>query len=100
MPSAFTLFPNAPNPFNSSTVIRYEIPEAVYVNLSIYTLLGQRTRTLVDGHREAGSYTATWDGKDEQKAAAASGIYLVRMEGRKEGDLVWFERTRKMVLMR
>jgi len=100
IPSAFTLFPNAPNPFNSSTIIRYEIPEAAYVNLSIYTLLGQRTRTLVDGHREAGSYTVTWHGKDEGETDVASGIYLVRMEGRKKGNPGPFIRIRKMVLMR
>ena len=99
-PSAFTLFPNAPNPFNSSTIIRYDLPETAYVNLSIYTLLGQRIRTLVDVHREAGSHAVTWDGKDEGDADAASGIYLVRMEVRKEGDAVWVERIRKVALMR
>jgi hypothetical protein len=99
-PSAFTLFPNAPNPFNSSTIIRYDLPEAAYVSLSIYTLLGQRIRTLAGGHREAGSYAVMWDGKDEGGADAASGIYLVRMEVRKEGDAVGVERIRKMVLMR
>ncbi len=99
-PSAFTLFPNAPNPFNSSTIIRYELPESAYVHLSIYALLGQRIRTLVDGHRKAGSHAVTWDGKGEGDADAASGIYLVRMEVRKEGDAVGGERIRKLALMR
>ena len=100
MPSAFALFPNAPNPFNTSTILRYEIPEPAYVNLSIYTLLGKRIRTLVDGRRKAGSYAVTWDGKDEQGIAAGSGIYLVRMEGLKKDDPVRVERIRKMVLIR
>ena len=100
MPSAFAIFPNTPNPFNTATVIRYDIPEAAYVNLSIYTPVGQRIRTLVDGHREAGSYTVTWDGKDEGETVAASGVYLVRMEGRKKGDPGRVERIRKIVLIR
>ena len=99
-PSAFTLFPNAPNPFNNATIIRYDLPEPACVNLSIYTLPGQRIRTLVDGHREAGSYAVTWDGKSEGGPDAASGIYLVRMEARRKDDAVRVERLRKLVLMR
>ena len=100
IPSTFALFPNAPNPFNSATIIRYELPEAAHVNLSIYTLPGQRIRTLVEGHREAGWYAVTWDGRDEGKIAAASGIYLVRMEMRKKGDPARVARIRKLVLIR
>lgn len=82
MPQAgeYKLDQNVPNPFNPSTVIGYRIPEAGPVRLVIYNLLGQEVRVLVDGHMEAGSFTATWDGKDEMGRQVSSGIYLYRIQ--------------------
>ena len=71
-PGEYTLNQNVPNPFNPSTVIGYRIPEAAPVRLAIYNLLGQEVRVLVDRHVEAGSFTATWDGKDEMGRQVAS----------------------------
>lgn len=96
MPSAPALFPNAPNPFNPSTIIRYEVPEPAYANLSIYTLLGRRIRVLVDGTMEGRSYQTVWDGKDDLGREVSSGVYLYRLtvDGGK-----WMD-TGRMVLIR
>jgi len=48
MPWVFALQQNTPNPFNASTTIYYQIPQAGHVQLSIYTMLGQKVRILVD----------------------------------------------------
>ena len=80
LPGEYKLDQNIPNPFNPSTVIGYRIPEAASVRLAIYNLLGQEVRVLVDRHTEAGSFTATWDGKDEMGRQVSSGIYLYRIQ--------------------
>lgn len=96
MPQAgeYALEQNVPNPFNPSTVIGYKIPEAGSVRLVIYNLLGQEVRVLVDGQMEAGSFTATWDGKDEMGRQVSSGIYLYRIQA---GD---FLASRRMMFLK
>lgn len=93
-PTTFELFQNYPNPFNPVTKIRYQLPEATDVCLSIYNLLGQRIRTLVDWHQEAGYHIVMWDGKDENGSKVASSIYLYHIQA---GD---FRETRRMVLLK
>lgn len=73
------LLPNAPNPFNSSTVIPYEIAVDGQVALHVYDLLGQRVRDLASGDLTAGPYSVTWDGQDNSGHAVASGTYILRL---------------------
>jgi hypothetical protein len=93
-PERFGLNQNAPNPFNPSTNIAYELPEPAEVKLAIYNLLGQEVRTLVNGPVEAGYYTATWDGRDAGGRQVASGIYLYRIQAGK------FVQARRMMLLK
>ena len=73
------LAPNAPNPFNPSTVISYRLATPGAVRLEIYNLLGQPVRTLVDQVQAAGAYWVRWDARDGRGAAVAAGVYLVRL---------------------
>ena len=66
---------NYPNPFNPGTTIRYDLPRAMQVRLSIYDLRGRHLATLVDGWREAGA-EVSWDGKDDAGNTLASGTYI------------------------
>ena len=93
-PTEYALFQNYPNPFNPETDIQYQIPEASWVELTIYNVIGQAVYTLVDGHRQAGRYTVRWFGTDSQGQALSSGIYFYRLRA---GD---FLDVRKMVLMK
>lgn len=79
-PHVTTLFPPAPNPFNASVTLRLGLPAAGQVRLSVYNVLGQRVRTLVDGHREAGLYPVVWDTRDAAGRQVGSGAYFVRLE--------------------
>lgn len=79
-PQKFSLSQNHPNPFNPSTEIQYGLPEAGRVTLSIYNLVGQKVRTLVDETQGAGFYSLSWDGRDEFSVEVASGIYLYRLQ--------------------
>jgi len=77
--SAFVLEQNFPNPFNPSTVIRFSLPGAGPVSLSIYDVNGRIVRTLVDETLRAGQHEVTWDGRDAAGHEVASGVYLVRL---------------------
>jgi flagellar hook assembly protein FlgD len=84
VPTEFSLSQNFPNPFNPSTSVRVALPQRSTVNLAIFNLLGQRTRTLFTGELESGIHWFTWDGKNEQFVGAQSGVYYCRLviEGR------------------
>ena len=73
------LHPNVPNPFNPSTQIAYQIPEAGHVSLAIYNTLGQQVRILVQDSQAPGQYRVTWDGKDMYGREVSSGVYIYRL---------------------
>jgi hypothetical protein len=94
IPTHYSLAQNFPNPFNPSTTLAYSLKEAGHVTISIYNVLGQNVKTLVDEHQAAGNYTKVWDGHDDSGSEVASGIYFYRI---KAGD---FSDIKKMVLMK
>jgi len=91
---SFRLEQNYPNPFNPSTEIRFVLPKAARVNLSVYNNLGQRIRTLETGFLAAGTHSALWNGRDHREHPVPSGVYVCRLTA--EGEVV----TRKLTLMR
>ncbi|MCB1184589.1 endonuclease [bacterium] len=92
VPAATVLFQNAPNPFNPSTTIRYELPAAGVVDLRIYDVAGRLVRALHHGVESAGPQEKTWLGRDERGQPVASGVYFYRLVA---GDEV---QTRRMLL--
>ena len=71
---------NYPNPFNSSTYIRYTLPETQSIILSIYNLAGQKIATLADGIYAAGSHVVQWKGQNSLGHTHASSIYICRLQ--------------------
>ena len=94
LPVTTGLLPNYPNPFNSSTVISYQMANQGVVGLAIYDLLGQQVRKLADRVNTPGSYTVSWDGRDDQGQPVSSGMYICRLaaNGRVE--------SRRMLLLK
>jgi serine protease AprX len=80
---------NYPNPFNPSTEISLELPQAATVTLDIYNIIGQKLATLVNGHLEAGRHSYVWDGTDYP-----SGVYFYRLSVDSQSI------TRKMLLLK
>gem|GEM_PF-2838273 len=74
LPKNYRLHDAYPNPFNPSTTIRYEIPQAVHVNLKIYSIFGAEVETLVSEFQNAGFYQVSWTPN------APSGVYICRLE--------------------
>ena len=79
LPIVPTLMSNRPNPFNPATEIAFSLPARAHVRLTVYNILGQRVRTLMDETKTPGLHRVVWDGTDDAGQAAASGIYLYRM---------------------
>jgi hypothetical protein len=94
LPRTFAVSPNYPNPFNPSTMIKYQLPQTSDVKLAIYNVLGQRVRTLVDARIEAGYHSVEWDGNTDSGAKVASGIYIYRFSA---GNYL---KVQKMILMK
>ena len=91
---SYSLSINYPNPFRSSTEIMYSLPVGGNVNLVIYNILGQKVRTLVNGHRNSGYYRILWDGKDANNQSVSNGIYFYRLTA---GN---YKAEKKMILIR
>jgi hypothetical protein len=79
-PSGYVLHPNYPNPFNPSTTIRFELPKAGRVRLSIYNLMGQEIALPVDERLTEGSHELCWNGLDARQLPVPSGVYLYRLD--------------------
>ena len=94
LPDGPQLQQNAPNPFNSQTVIPYFLLEPGSARLEVFALTGQRVAILRQGPQQAGRYRLHWDGRDSEGRPLASGIYLYRLVTA-EGVL-----TRKLTLLR
>ena len=78
-PATFRLDGGYPNPFNGTASIRYGLVEGGPVTLTVYNLLGQPVRRLVDTVQVGGHHLALWDGRDDGGRDLASGVYLVRL---------------------
>jgi hypothetical protein len=96
-PGRFALGRNYPNPFNSSTTLRYSLAQNADVKLEIYNMMGQNLLTLTDENQLAGDHEITWDGRDKNSVAAPSGMYIFRMTAEAGGRTHVF--SNKMLLL-
>jgi hypothetical protein len=85
---------NYPNPFNSRTIIEFELQKPQEVVINIYDILGRELIRLVSGNYSAGKHRIVWDGKDRSGHPAGSGIYFYLI---KTNDHVEY---RKMMIVR
>lgn len=79
LPKTFTLSQNFPNPFNPETKISYELPARGEVTLRLLNAAGQLVRFYQTKTKEAGPHVISWDGKDENGKAVASGVYFYQL---------------------
>ena len=69
-----------PNPSREITNIKFSLPESVNIKLSIYNLMGQKIKTLLDEERTAGNNMLQWNMTNEKGQKVSSGIYFCRLE--------------------
>ena len=89
LPGDYGLSQNYPNPFNPATTIEFSVPEAGFVSVRIYDLLGREVKMLVNEEKAPGSYRVIFDATD-----LPSGTYFYTLRA---GGLT---QTRKMILMK
>ncbi len=74
LPTEFSLEQNYPNPFNPITTIEYSVPEAGIVNISVYNLLGEKVKEIVNSYKSAGVYKINFN-----PIHLSSGVYIYKM---------------------
>ena len=94
LPDSPQLAQNAPNPFNSQTVLAYFLHAPGPARVEVFALSGQRVAVLHQGPQQAGYHRLHWDGRDDTGRLVASGMYLYRLVT-DEAVL-----TRKLILLR
>ena len=79
-PAAFALHQNAPNPFNSETVIRFDLDRgSERTFIEVYNSAGQKVATLLRGRWAAGAWALRWDGRSDDGETLGSGVYFLRL---------------------
>jgi len=94
IPDEFSLHQNYPNPFNPVTTLRYDLPEADLVSITIYDMLGREVKTLINQTQEAGYRSVIWDATNDYGKPVSAGIYLYQIHA---GEYI---STKKMVLLK
>jgi hypothetical protein len=94
VPVTYVLNPPYPNPFNPSTTLTFQVPQAGPVELAVYNIEGRLVRTLIQGPMSAGTHMEYFDGTDDNGNSLGSGIYFCRLSA---SD---FQSVQKMVLLK
>lgn len=76
-----------PNPFNPETTVSFSLEHEGLVTLDVYGVDGRRVRTLLNAPLSAGTFTASWDGRDDSGRAMPSGAWFVRMHAGRDTDV-------------
>ena len=94
IPSDYELYQNYPNPFNPTTKIKFSIPKMGNVEIKVYDILGRELVELVNEDFSAGSYSVTWDGKNDYGSQVPSGVYIYTI---RSGQFI---SSKKMILLK
>jgi hypothetical protein len=93
-PTEFRVYQNYPNPFNPTTTISYILSRNDHVKLSIYNVLGQKVKTLVDQKQKSGAHEVVWNGTNDVGQKVVSGVYFYRISTENHNV------TKKMALLK
>ena len=96
VPTVFSLAQNYPNPFNPTTMIRFGVPEASYVTLKVYDIVGREIATLTQGNYTPGFYNVPFVAQN-----LASGVYFYQISSKPlNGGKQTFVNTKKLLLLK
>jgi hypothetical protein len=94
LPDVFALSQNSPNPFGEFTSIEFQLPKDSRVNVSVYSITGQKLAELADKDMKAGYHTVNWDGRDASGSKLSTGIYFYVLQTEE------FRSVKKMTILR
>ena len=93
-PIVFELHQNYPNPFNSFTKLNYDLPQGSYVSLTIYDMLGNVIKNLVNTNQSSGFKSVQWNALNNLGQPVSAGVYLYSIE------VADFRQAKKMILLK
>ena len=93
-PNQFKVFNAYPNPFNPVTTLRYQLPEANMVTVTIYDMAGKEGKTLIHQQQTAGVHGIQWNGTNNLGNMVSAGIYLYQVQSGV------YNQTNKMILLK
>jgi len=99
VPAAFGLG-NYPNPFNISTRVSFDLPQAAEIDLTVFDLVGQHVQKLEEGRFEAGRHEARWHGRNKAGVELSTGTYLIRLQYRVENSNEAGQMVRRVMLLK
>jgi len=79
IPQTFSILRNYPNPFNSSTTIKYFLPNRSEIQLAVFDHLGREVKQLEHKFQEPGFHYINWNGRDQYGTNVSSGVYLYQI---------------------
>lgn len=79
IPNTIVLGNNLPNPFNPTTKIKFGLPQQQKIKIDVYSITGQKIKTLVDNTMSAGYHTINWNATDANGAKVSSGVYIYQL---------------------
>ena len=94
IPEEFAIHQNHPNPFNPTTILRYNLPEDGFVNITIYDMMGRVVSNLVNSQQNAGYKSVRWNGTNNTGQPVSVGLYLYTIQAEE------LRQTKKMVLLK
>ena len=94
IPKKFALYDNFPNPFNPTTQIAVDLPEAASTKITVWNIMGQKVATLYSGNLSAGHHVVNFDGRDQNGKQLTSGMYFYRVTAGK------YNAIKKMTLLK
>ena len=93
-PKSIKIYPAHPNPFNANTTLRYSLPKKALVKITIYDMLGNIIKNLVNENQNSGNQSVRWDATNNKGQSVSTGTYLYTIETGK------FKQTKKMILLK
>ena len=80
IPNQFKVYDAYPNPFNPVTTLRYQLPEANLVSVTIYDMAGREVKNLIHQQQNQGLHTIQWNGTNNLGNTVSAGIYLYQVQ--------------------
>ena len=85
---------NYPNPFNPITTLRYDLPEATNVTITVYDMMGRKVKNLINTNQNSGYKSVIWNGTNDNGEMVSGGMYFYSIKTNT------FSQTKKMVLLK
>ena len=94
IPKSFNLYQNYPNPFNPTTTLNYDLFEDSFVSITIYDMLGNVVKNLLNINQLSGHKSVQWNATNNQDQSVSAGIYIYSIEAK------GFRQTKKMIIVK